>query len=208
MRISEWMTTGPIVVAPDTPVSKARELMQRKSVRHLLVMEGERLAGIITDRDIRLALPSPATSLSIWEVNYLLARLAVREVMTRSVITTRPDQPVADAVRLMLKHRIGALPVMENERVVGIITGTDLHRALARMLQEQLVRTMNAEFYCAWVHQNVGVRFLTRDGRRPIGVLSCTAFDDPEQVLCAMPCLAREERASSEPGHLLDLLND
>jgi acetoin utilization protein AcuB len=68
------MTTVPIAVAPSTPVSKARELMQRKRIRHLLVMDGERLAGIITDRDIRLALPSPATSLSIWEVNYLVAR--------------------------------------------------------------------------------------------------------------------------------------
>ena len=208
MRISEWMTTAPIAVAPSMPVSKARELMQTKRLRHLLVMEGEQLAGIVTDRDIRLALPSPATSLSIWEVNYLLARLAVREVMTRSVVTIGPDQPVADAVHLMLKHKIGALPVVKNEQVVGIITGTDLHRAFARMLREELVRTMNAELYCSWVHQDVTVRFLTRDGRRPIGVLSCTAFDDPEEVLCGMPCLAREERASSEPDHMLDLLND
>lgn len=208
MRISEWMTTGPIAVAPGTPVSKARELMQTKHIRHLLVMDGERLAGIITDRDIRLALPSPATSLSIWEVNYLLAKLAVREVMTRSVLTIGRDQPVAEAMRLMLKHKIGALPVVEDERVVGIITGTDLHRAFARMLEEQVVRRMNAEFYCSWVHEDVAVRFLTRDGRRPIGVLSCTAFDDPEEVLCGMPCLAREERAGSRNDHVLDLLND
>lgn len=208
MRISEWMTTEPITVAPSTPVSEARRVMQKKSIRHLLVMERKRLAGIITDRDIRLALPSPASSLSVWEVNYLLAKLAVREVMTRTVITIVPDQSLGEAVHLMLKHKIGALPVVEDERVVGIITETDLHRALARMLRERVVRTMNAEFYCPWVHQDVAVRFLTRNGGRPIGVLSCSAFDDPEEVLCGMPCLAREGRAGRETDHILDLLNE
>jgi acetoin utilization protein AcuB len=116
-------------VAPGTPVAEARELMRRNRIRHLPVMEGERLVGIVTDRDIRLSLLSPATTL--WEANYLAARLAVREVMSRSVITIGPDQPVADAVQLMLKHKIGALPVVEDERVVGIITETDF-RAIAK----------------------------------------------------------------------------
>jgi len=192
----------PITVNPTTPVSEAQELMQRKRIRHLLVMEGERLVGIITDRDIRLNLPSPATSLSVWEVNYLLTRLTVGEVMTRHVITTRPDRPVAEAVRLLLEHKIGALPVVEDEHVLGIITETDL---LDQMLREQLVRTMPRVFYCSWVQQNVAVRFFTRDGRRPIGVMSCSAFDDPEEVTCAMPCLAGGDRASSEKDHTLDL---
>jgi acetoin utilization protein AcuB len=123
-------------VAPATPVSEAWELMQRKRIRHLLVTEGERLVGIITDRDIRLNLPSPATSLSAWEVSYLLSRLTVDQVMTRSVITIGQDRQVADAVRLMLEHRIGALPVVENEHVVGIITETDLLRAFGKALEE------------------------------------------------------------------------
>lgn len=135
MRISEWMTTVPITVSPATPVSEARELMHRKQIRHLLVLEGERLVGIITDRDIKLNLPSPATSLSVWEVNYLLTRLTVGEVMTKHVITTGPERPVAEAVRLMLVHKIGALPVTEEGRVVGIITETDLLRAFAKMLE-------------------------------------------------------------------------
>ena len=205
MRVREWMTTVPITVTPTTPVSEARELMQRERIRHLLVMEGERLVGIVTDRDIRLALPSPATNLSVWEVSYLLMKLTVGQMMTRSVITIGPDRPVMEAVRLMLGLKIGALPVTEARRVLGIITETDLLHAFDQMLQEQLVRTMHRVFYCPWAQQNVAVRFLTRDGRRPIGVMSCSAFDDPEEVMCALPCLAREDRASSGKDHMLGL---
>jgi len=136
MRVKEWMTGVPITVAPNTPVSEARSLMQRKRIRHLLVTESERLVGIITDRDIRLTLPSPATSLSVWEINYLLAKLTVAEVMTRGVITIGQEREVVEAVRLLLAHKIGALPVTEEERVVGIITETDLLRAFARALEE------------------------------------------------------------------------
>jgi len=123
------MSTSPISVTRQTPVAEARELMRRHRIRHLLVMEGASLAGILTDRDIRLNLPSPATSLSIWEVNYILAKLTVSEVMTTPVLTIGPDRPVEDAARLILEHRIGALPVRENGRVVGIITETDILRA-------------------------------------------------------------------------------
>ncbi len=134
MRISEWMSPQPITVPPATPVSDARELMQRERIRHLLVMTGERLVGIITDRDIRLVLPSPATSLSVWEVHYILAKMTVEQVMTRSVIAIAPDRPVVEAVRVMLERKIGALPVAEGWHVVGIITETDLLRAFAVVL--------------------------------------------------------------------------
>lgn len=136
MRVCDFMNVSPISVGPVTPVAEARDLMQRRRIRHLLVLDGERLVGIATDRDIRLNLPSPATSLTVWEINYLLAKLTVGEVMTRSVITIRPDRPVAEAVRLMLEHRIGALPVTEESRVVGIITETDLLRAFDKILAE------------------------------------------------------------------------
>ncbi len=134
MRISEWMSPEPITVTPDTPVSEARELMRRERIRHLLVMQGELLVGIITDRDVRLVLPSPATSLSVWEIHYLVAKMTVGQVMTRPVITIAPDRPVMEAVRVMLERKIGALPVAEGWRVVGIITETDLLRAFAQLL--------------------------------------------------------------------------
>jgi CBS domain-containing protein len=101
--------------------------------RHLLVKDGGRLAGIVTDRDIRLNLPSPATSLSVWEINYLLARMTVGSVMTASVITVDPNRDAVEAARIMLDHKIGALPVVDGGTVVGIMTETDILRAFATL---------------------------------------------------------------------------
>jgi acetoin utilization protein AcuB len=123
------MTGAPITVSPDTPVFEARQLMLKERIRHLLVTDDSKLAGIVTDRDIRLNLPSQATSLSVWEVNYLLARLTVGKVMSRTVITVGPEKEAHDAARLMLEHKIGAVPVVEGERLLGIITETDVLRA-------------------------------------------------------------------------------
>ena len=132
MNVRELMTGAPITVSPETPVFEARQTMMMERIRHLLVIEAGRLVGVITDRDIRLNLPSQATSLSMWEVNYLLARLKVGKVMTRSVIIIGPDQDAADAARLMLEHKIGALPVLDGDHLIGILTETDVLRAFAR----------------------------------------------------------------------------
>ena len=132
MNVRELMTGAPITVSPETPVFEARQTMLKERIRHLLVTEAGRLVGIITDRDIRLNLPSQATSLSMWEVNYLLARLKVGKVITRSVIIIGPDQDAAAAARLMLEHKIGALPVLDGDHLVGILTETDVLRAFAR----------------------------------------------------------------------------
>lgn len=131
MLVRDLMTRAVITVPPTVPVTTARSLMSRERIRHLLVIEGERLVGMVTDRDIRLNLASPATSLSVWELNYLLARLTVGEVMTRSVLIVDPARDARDAARIMLDHRIGALPVVDGDRVVGILTETDLVRAFA-----------------------------------------------------------------------------
>ena len=131
MRVRELMTATPITVAPESTVVDARHLMATRRFRHLLVVDGERLVGIVTDRDIRLTLPSLATSLSVWELNYLLARLTVKDVMSRSVITIGADRDAAEAARIMVEHKIGALPVLEGERLVGIVTETDFLRAFA-----------------------------------------------------------------------------
>src|SRR5688500_939220 len=120
MYVNELMTANPITVPLDMPVIEAKQLMQRKRFRHLLVVDGTRLAGIVTDRDIKLNLPSPATSLSVWELNYLLARLTVGAVMTTSVITVGPMRDAGAAAGLMLFHKIGALPVMDGEVIAGI----------------------------------------------------------------------------------------
>jgi acetoin utilization protein AcuB len=88
---------------------------------------------MVTDRDIRLNLPSPATSLSVWEVNYLLAKMTAGSVMTSSVITVDPNRDIADAARIMLDHKIGALPVVDGGTIIGILTETDIVRAFAKM---------------------------------------------------------------------------
>jgi acetoin utilization protein AcuB len=134
MLVRELMTRDPLTVSIDAPVLEARRLMTEHRIRHLLVTDGERLAGIVTDRDIRLNMPSPATSLSVWEINYLLARMTVEAVMTRAVITVAPERDVVAAARIMLDHKIGALPVVDKGAVVGIVTETDMLCAFAARL--------------------------------------------------------------------------
>ena len=131
MIVRELMTRETLTVSIDTPLLEARRMMTERRIRHLLVTDGERLAGIVTDRDIRLNMPSPATSLSVWEINYLLARMTVESVMTRAVITVAPDRDASAAAGIMLDHKIGALPVIDAGAVVGIVTETDMVRAFA-----------------------------------------------------------------------------
>lgn len=131
MYASDLMSRTLVTVPSTTAVVEARALMTRARIRHLLVVDNQRLVGIITDRDIRLNLPSPATSLSVWELNYLLARVTVAELMTRSVIVVEPNRPARDVARIMLEHKIGAVPVLDGEQPVGIVTETDLVRAFA-----------------------------------------------------------------------------
>ena len=131
MRVRDLMTIRPITVPPRMPVVEARRTMHERLIRHLLVVEGDQLIGILTDRDIRSNMPSPATSLSAWELNHLLARLTVGEVMTTNVIVVEPDRPAASAAALLISERIGALPVMDGARLVGIVTETDFVRAFA-----------------------------------------------------------------------------
>lgn len=136
MQVRELMTGRLVTVRPDMPVLDARHLMVKERIRHLLVTsEAGELSGIVTDRDIRLNLPSQATSLSVWEVNHLLSRLTVGSIMTTAVMTVGPERAAAEAAQLMLDHKIGALPVVEGERLVGIVTETDMLRAFVHREQ-------------------------------------------------------------------------
>lgn len=131
MRVRDLMTPTPITVPPEMPMLQARERMREARIRHLVVTEDARVIGIVTDRDIRLNQPSPATSLSVWEMNELLARLTVRQIMSATVIVVDPDRPAAEAARIMTDHKIGALPVVDGARLAGIITESDFVRAAA-----------------------------------------------------------------------------
>ena len=136
LRVGDIMSLSPVTIVPSTSVHEAQDLMQQRKIRHLPVLKDGRLVGIISDRDIRLVLPSPATSLTMWEIRHLLDKLTVGEVMTYFVMTTAPDCPVTEAVGRMLGHKVGALPVIEGRRVVGILTRTDILRAFRRLHAE------------------------------------------------------------------------
>jgi len=128
-RVRDLMTISCVTAPLTMPVVEARQLMLAKRIRHLLVTDGPTLVGIVTDRDIRLNLPSPATSLSVWEINYLLARMTVDSVMSKDVVTTESDREAWEAAQVLLDRKIGALPVVDRGQLVGIITETDLLRA-------------------------------------------------------------------------------
>ncbi len=132
MRVRDIMTISCITAPATMPVLEARQLMLEKRIRHLLVTDGPKLLGIVTDRDIRLNLPSPATSLSVWEINYLLARMTLSSVMTKNVVTVESGREATEAAQVMLDHKIGALPVVDRGLLGGIITETDLLRAFVK----------------------------------------------------------------------------
>ena len=129
LQVRDVMSASPVTIPPSLSVHEAHTLMQQRKVRHLPVLQDGCLVGMVSDRDIRLVLPSPATSLSVWEIRYLLDKLTVGEMMTCFVMTTAPDCLMTEAVGQMLEYRVGALPVVEERRVVGMLTRTDVLRA-------------------------------------------------------------------------------
>ncbi len=135
MLVKERMSRQPILAAPDLPVGEALNQMKREHIRRMPVVDqrGE-LIGIVSDKDLLQASPSPATSLSVWEITYLLSKLTVSEVMTQKVITVTEDTPLEDAARIMVDNKIGGLPVMRGGKIVGIITETDLFKIFLELL--------------------------------------------------------------------------
>jgi acetoin utilization protein AcuB len=124
----EKIQRNPVTISPDASFFEARNLIHEKGVRHIPVVDkNNRLAGIVTDRDIREAAPSDATLLSVQELNYLLGKLKVSGFMTPrdKLITITPDTLIEEAVQLMHDHKIGCLPVLEGEKLYGIFTETD-----------------------------------------------------------------------------------
>jgi acetoin utilization protein AcuB len=129
------MSTRPVTITVDTPITDALRTMRQGGVRRLPVLdEAGKLVGIVSEKDLLVASPSPVSSLTVSEVHYLLNHLLVSELMTQDVITIGPDTPVEEAARIMADHKIGGLPVMEDGRLVGIITETDVFTVLLELL--------------------------------------------------------------------------
>lgn len=135
MYVGWNMNTNLITISPETSVFKAREMMDHHKITHLPVTDGKaHLLGIVTDRDLRQAWASPATTLSVHELTYVLQKLTVDNIMTRKVVTATPDMTIERAARVLQDHKIGCLPVLKNDRLVGMITSTDLLEVFLKAL--------------------------------------------------------------------------
>ena len=135
MFVHERMTHNPTTVYPDTPVAEALRRMRAEGVRRFPVLdrESEALIGIVTEKELLYASPSPVTSLSVHELHYLLSKLTVGKIMSTDLVTVAEDTLIEEAALLMIDHGVGALPVTRGQRLVGIITETDLFKTFTEL---------------------------------------------------------------------------
>jgi acetoin utilization protein AcuB len=135
MLVRERMSANPVTIQADVPITEALRVMRQSEVRRLPVLDDEgQMVGIVSEKDLLYASPSPATSLSIYEMHYMLSQLLVSELMTTDVITVTASTPLEEAARIMADHKIGGLPVVEKGNLVGIITETDLFTVFLELL--------------------------------------------------------------------------
>jgi acetoin utilization protein AcuB len=135
MYIDRIMHTDLITVSPQTTLVQARDLIDKKKIDHLLVVnDKKKLVGIVSDRDLKQNWASPATSLSTHELNYLLTKVVVSMIMIKTVVTVPTSTTIERAALVMQQHRISALPVMEDGELAGIITSTDVMAVLLQAI--------------------------------------------------------------------------
>lgn len=139
VKVSDWMTSNVITIGRNAPISDAHRILKQNNIRRLPVVDGGKLVGMVTIGDVREASPSDATTLSIWELNYLWAQLTVERVMSQDLLTVTPETSVLDAAEMMLEHKVSGLPVLENGTLMGIITESDIFRMLVRSRQTSAV---------------------------------------------------------------------
>ena len=154
MAVKDFMTRKVVYISPDTTVSHAADLMREQGLHRLPVIENDQLVGLVTEGTIAQASPSKATSLSIYEMNYLLNKTKVKDVMIRDVVTVSGYASLEDATYLMLKNKIGILPVVDNHQVYGVITDRDVFQAFLEI--------------SGYGEEGIRVRFVTED---EVGVL-------------------------------------
>ena len=154
MAVKDFMTRKVVYISPDTTIAHAADLMREQGLHRLPVIENDKLVGLVTEGTIAEASPSKATSLSIFEMNYLLNNTKVKDVMLRDVITVSKFASLEDATYLMYKNKVGILPVVDNEQVSGVITDRDIFRAFLEV--------------SGYGEEGVRVRFVTED---KVGVL-------------------------------------
>jgi acetoin utilization protein AcuB len=136
MYVRSRMTREPVTITKQTTIADALELMRKHNIRRLPVLENNKLVGIVTDRDLSEVSPSPATTLSVFEINHLLAKMKIKDVLPKGqkVYTISPDAFIEEAAIIMREHKVGALPVVEKDKLVGIITETNIFDAFIDLL--------------------------------------------------------------------------
>ena len=134
MLIGERMSRPVLSIPPDMPIHDVRNMFKQENIRRAPVVKKGKMIGIVSDQDIINASPSMATSLSVWELTYLLSKIQAKDVMTKDVLTIDEDTPIEQAARLMADNKIGGLPVMRDGKVVGMITETDLFKVFLELM--------------------------------------------------------------------------
>ena len=134
MFVGERMSRPVICVSPEDPINEVLAMFRNEHIRRAPVMNEGKLVGIVSERDLLNASPSSATTLSIWEMNYLINKVKIKNVMSKKVITVDADTPIEEAARIMADKKIGGLPVVSSEKVVGMITETDLFKILLELM--------------------------------------------------------------------------
>jgi len=134
MKIRDFMKTDLVTVETKTPIMDAQEIMRKKKIKRLPVIKKGKLVGLVTKHMLIEAAPSSATTLSVYELNYLLSKMTVGDIMVKDPITIPPDYPVEAAIWLGKKHGIGAFPVVDDGRLIGIITESDISGVLSQVL--------------------------------------------------------------------------
>ncbi len=134
MFVGERMSRPVITVAPETPVNDALAMFKKEHIRRAPVIKDGKLLGIVTENDLRNASTSPATTLSVWEMNYLISKVTVKQVMSKKVKTIDMDTPIEEAARIMTDSSIGGMPVTRDGKIVGMITETDLFKIFLELM--------------------------------------------------------------------------
>jgi len=143
-QVSDWMTPDPITIGPKATLPEVHRIMKDAKIRRLPVTDHGKVVGIVTQGDVREAGPSDATSLSVFELNYLLAQLTIDKVMTRNPVTIGPDASIFDAAQLMMDRKIGGIPVVKGGQLVGIITESDIFREMVQQEAQAVAEAMAA----------------------------------------------------------------
>ena len=134
MRIRDVMTKNPLTVESETPVFEARKIMKKHNFRRLPVVDNDKLVGIVTQKDLEEAAPPPTSSSNLYELHYFLSKMKVKEVMKKNPATISPDAPFEEALKLGQEKQISSFLVVENGKLVGITTESDIVRLLTRLL--------------------------------------------------------------------------